>query len=139
MLKLSLPLSFMLTRCCGKAWHPARERMIRFGIVPCVGYHLGDPHGRFEQLARRGREEQAAGRFLERREVGNDFQFQQFAQRGMVFEVGRQATIIDLQKVLEDQAGKELILRKLLGAETVAIFWQRPPSRRQSRPRHRLR
>ncbi len=98
-----------------------------------------EPHGGRQKFSNGRRPQQPLRRFLERGEVWDHAQFQQVAERGMVFELGRQAAVVDLQKVLEHQAREELVLRELLGTEAVRVIGQRPPRRRQRRPRHRLR
>jgi hypothetical protein len=71
--------------------------------------------------------------------VGHELQVQQDEKRRMVFKMGHHAAIIGFEKVLQHQAGKQLMLGKLLGTANMTIERQRSPRGRQSRPNHRLR
>ena len=95
--------------------------------------------GGFEQFSSGRREQQAARGFLKGGEVGNLLQSQNGEQRRIVPEMGRQAAVVGPQKVLQHQAGKQLMLRELPGTATVRILGQRPPRRRQRRQHHGFR
>jgi hypothetical protein len=76
-------------------------------------------HGRRQQLAGRRFLQQPLGRLFDRREMRNLVQLQRRDERWMIRQVRNDATVVGLQKVLQRQAGKELMLRELLGAARV--------------------
>ena len=85
-------------------------------------------HGVEHRPARLGREE-AGGGLLEGGEVGDDLQADEAGRVGMVGEVVGQAAIVEPRELLEDQAGQELVLGELLGAELVPVRGEGPASR----------
>ena len=56
----------------------------------------------------------------------NDLQTDHVAQVGVVGQMLRQSAIVEAQELLEHQAGQELGLGELLGAELVSVRGQRP-------------
>jgi hypothetical protein len=84
-------------------------------------------HGVEHRPARPGREETGGG-LLEGGEVGDDLQADEAGQVGMVGEVVGQAAIVEPRELLEGQAGQELVLGELLGAELVPVRGEGPAS-----------
>ena len=71
-----------------------------------------------------GRQQPPRG-FLQRGEVWNAAQCQQSRQRRVVFQVRHDAPIIGPQKVLQRQAGEQLMLGECLGTVLVGVLRQR--------------
>ena len=113
------------------------RRIDRRALHPSLAAQV-QANGGLQQSSRRPRWQQAARGFLKSGEVGNLLQFQSGKQRRIVLEMGRQAAIVGPQKVLQHQAGEQLMLRELLGTVAVSILRQRPPRRSQRRQNHRL-
>ncbi len=90
-------------------------------------------HRRAEEFSHRRREQQPPRRFLKRGEVGNLLQSQLRDERRIVGQVDRQAPIVGLQKLLQHQAGEELMLRELLGTIPMGVLRQCPLCRCQRR------
>jgi hypothetical protein len=53
--------------------------------------------------------------------VGHGFHADLAGKVGVVAEVGGEAAVVEAQKLLEHQAGQQLMLSKLLGAEFVSV------------------
>jgi hypothetical protein len=85
-------------------------------------------HG-VEHRAGRGRLEQPGGGLLEGGVVGDGHQPDQRREAGVVGQVLGQPAVIEAREVLEHQAGHELGLGKLLGAELVPVRGESPAGR----------
>ena len=114
------------------------RRIDRRAFHPSPPAHV-QANGGLQKSPRRPRKQQAMRSFLEGGEVGNLLQFQRGEQRRMVLEMGRQAAVVGPQKVLQHQAGEQLVLRELLGTTAVSMLRQRPPRRRQGGQHHGFR
>jgi len=80
-----------------------------------------------------GQRQQPTRRLLHRREVGHRAEIQDRHQRRMIGQMSHEPTIVRFEKVLQHQAGEQLMLRELLGTARMGIQWQRPPRHRQRR------
>jgi hypothetical protein len=77
------------------------------------------------------------GRILEGREAGDGRQLSRDCQCQAIMQDPTQSALVDAEEVLEDQAGKELLLGKLLGlfrCESAAMLLQAVNHARQSHP-----
>ncbi len=61
--------------------------------------------------------------FLKRREVRNFFQINRSGQRRAVLQMLNDAAIVGLEKILQHQAGKQLMLCKLFRTELMTVRW----------------
>ena len=77
-------------------------------------------HG-VEHLRGRGRLQEPGGGLLEGGEVGDGPQADQAAEVGVVGQVRGEPAVVEAQELLEHQAGQELGLGELLGAELVSV------------------
>ena len=69
--------------------------------------------------------EEPGSRFVKRGEVGNDLQSNQTSEVGLVSQIISQPPIVNSEELLEHQASQQLRLCELLGAELMAVRWQR--------------
>jgi hypothetical protein len=65
------------------------------------------------------------------RKVRHASQFQGRHQARTIAELTYHAAVIGLEKVLQYEAGEQLMLRELLRTKLVCVKWQRATSRRQ--------
>ena len=93
-------------------------------------------HGRVQQASGGLNSQQSTPRFLQRRKVQNPLEFKRLDQCWMVGQVFDDASIVGFQKVLEHQAGEELMLSKNLGAIPVCVSRQRTAGNRQRGQHH---
>ena len=77
--------------------------------------------------------------FLQRGEVRHAAQTQDLSERRMIDQVSHDAAVVGLQEVLQHQAGKQLMLRKLLGTVRMRVQRQHLPRCRQRRTNNRIR
>ena len=91
---------------------------------------------RVEQAPGRRGGEQTSRRFLQRRVVRNRAELQRLKQRRTIGQMSHHAPIVGLQKALQHQTGKELMLRELLRAVAMRVERQRPLGSRQRRQQH---
>ena len=94
--------------------HPMLQGLLVHGVE-----HATAGHGRQESLRR----------LLEGGEVGDGLQGDQAAEVGMVGEVLAQPAVVEARELLEHQAGQELRLGELLGAELVSVRGHSPTGR----------
>ena len=73
-------------------------------------------NGGVQEASGRRCRQQSPRRFLERRVVRNTGQPQRLDERRTIGQMSNHTPIVRLQKALQHQTGKELMLRKLLGA-----------------------
>ncbi|HEX4610376.1 MAG TPA: hypothetical protein VH092_19455 [Urbifossiella sp.] len=81
-------------------------------------------HG-VEHRPARGRLEQPRGGLLGGGEVGDDPQIDLPGRVGMIGEAVGEAAIVEARGLLEHQAGEQLVLGELLGAELVPVGGER--------------
>jgi len=96
-------------------------------------------HRGIEQAFGRPTRQQPSCRFLQRRVVWHASQPNRLDQRRAIGKLGHHAPIVRFEKVLEHQAGKELMLRERLGAVAMRIERQGVLRGRQSGQQDRSR
>jgi hypothetical protein len=83
--------------------------------------------GGLEEFSRRCCSQQATRRLLKRGEVGNLPESQHRHEGRIVGQMGRQAPVVGSQKVLQHEAGEELMLRELFGTIPMCVLRKCPP------------
>lgn len=92
----------------------------------------GEPNGGVEQSIAHGQTQQSPACFVQRREIRRRAQINDRTQRIAFTQESLDASVVELEELLQHQTGEQLVLGELLGTAWVAV-------RRHRVPRHLIR